>query len=299
MQFFDVLLDRLRAMPGVATAALVSHPPLRGEAFLQAVSLEHDTRLLTEVPIANIRLVDPDYFKALHIALRRGRLFDYRDRGRSVALINERTAAALWPQQDPIGQRFHHGGNDGPVREVVGVVADTREVSLLKATYFMAYIPYWTLTPESATLVLKSDIDTGALAGAIRSAVWSIDAAVPVPTVTTLTEAVAQAVAPNRFQMLLVGAFAASALLLATLGMYGVPAFAVSRRTQELGIRLALGAPSGSLVRMVVREGLGPVAAGLALGLLRRAGRGPPDSRAAVRRGARRPLGARRGDGCS
>ena len=106
------------------------------------------------------------------------------------------------------------------------------------------------------------------LADAFRRTVWSIDAAVPVPTVTTFAEAVERAVAPDRFQMLLVVAFAASALLLATLGMYGVPAFSVSRRTQELGIRLALGAPSGSLVRMVVREGLAPVAVGLALGLL-------------------------------
>ncbi len=132
----------------------------------------------------------------------------------------------------------------------------------------MAYLPYWTITPESATVVLRSDVDTGVLADAFRKTVWNIDPAVPVPTVTTLTEAVARAVAPNRFQMLLVGAFAASALLLATLGTYGVPAFSVSRRTQELGIRLALGAPSGSLVRMVVREGLAPVAVGLVLGLL-------------------------------
>ena len=206
--------------------------------------------------------------RGMKIALRRGRWFDHRDRGRSVAVINERTAAALWPRQDPLGRRFHHGGNDGPLCEVVGVAADTREVSLQKDAAFMAYIPYWAITPERATIVLKSDIDTGTLAGAIRRTVWNIDAAVPVPTVTTLTEAVAQAVAPNRFQMLLVGAFAASALLLASLGMYGVPAFSVSRRTQELGIRLALGASSGSLVRMVVREGLAPVAAGLALGLL-------------------------------
>jgi putative ABC transport system permease protein len=268
VQFFDRLLNRLRALPGVGTAALVSHAPLRGESYVQAVSLEHDTRQLTEVPIANIRLVDPDYFKALHIVLRRGRLFDDRDRGHSVAVINERTATALWPRQDPLGRRFHHGGHDGPLREVVGVVADTREVSLERAPFFMAYIPYWTLSPERATVVLRSDLDPGALAGALRTAVWEIDAAVPVPTVTTFTEAVGKAVAPNRFQMLLVGAFAASALLLATLGMYGVPAFSVTRRTQELGIRLALGAPSGSLVRTVVREGLAPVAVGLVLGLL-------------------------------
>jgi predicted permease len=268
VQFFDQLLARLRALPGVGTAALVSHPPLRGEAYVQAVSLEHDTRQLTEVPIANIRLVDPDYFKALHIVLRRGRPFDDRDRVRSVAVINERTATALWPRQDPLGRRFHHGGNDGPLREVVGVVADTREVSLQKTAYFMAYIPYWTIPPSTATVVLRSEIDTGALAGELRKAVWEIDAAVPVPTVTTFSEAVEKAVAPNRFQMLLVGAFAASALLLATLGMYGVPAFSVTRRTQELGIRLALGAPSGSLVRMVVRQGLAPVGVGLVLGVL-------------------------------
>jgi putative ABC transport system permease protein len=268
VQFFDRLLTRLRALPGVGTAALVSHPPLGGEAYVQAVSLEHDTRELTEVPTANIRFVDPAYFKALHIALRRGRLFDNRDRARPVALVNERTAAALWPKQDPLGRRFHHGGNDGPLREVIGVVADTREVSLQKAPYFMAYIPYWAGAPDGATVVLRSDLDAGTLAATLRKAVWEIDATVPAPTVTTFTEAVDRAVAPNRFQMLLVGAFGAAALLLATLGMYGVPAFSVSRRTQELGIRLALGAPSGSLVRMVVRQGLAPVVVGLILGLV-------------------------------
>ena len=284
VQFFDQLLDRLRAIPGVRTAALVSHPPLRGEAFLQAVSLEHDTRQLTELPIANIRLVDPDYFEALHITLRRGRLFDDRDRNRTVAVINERTAAALWPRQDPLGQRFHHGGHDGPVREVVGVVADTREVSLQTAPRFMVYLPYWTIAPDAATAVLRSDIDTGVLADAFRRTVWSIDAAVPVPTVTTFAEAVERAVAPDRFQMLLVVAFAASALLLATLGMYGVPAFSVSRRTQELGIRLALGAPSGSLVRMVGTRGARAGGGGARPGPPRRAGRRPPHSGPALRR---------------
>jgi predicted permease len=268
VRFFDQVLNQLRVVPGVRAATLVSQPPLRGEAFVQAVFREHDTRQLTELPIANIRLVDPGYFKALHIGLRRGRVFDERDRGRSVAVINERTAAALWPGQDPLGRRFRHGGPDRPLREVVGVAADTREVSLEKTTSFMAYLPYWVISPETATVVVKSDVDTGTLAAAIRRTVWSVDAAVPVPTVTTLTEAVERAVAPNRFQMLLVGAFAASALLLATLGMYGVPAFSVSRRTQELGIRLALGASSRSLIRLVVYEGLVPVAAGLALGLL-------------------------------
>ena len=268
VQFFDRLLARVRALPGVRTAAIISHPPLAGEAQVQSATGENDPRALTEAPTANFRFVDPAYFDALHIAVRHGRLFDDTDRRRCVAVLNERAAAAIWPGQDPIGRRFHRGGNDMPLCEVVGIVANTREVALQKTPYLIGYIPYWSSPPGQATVVLNTAVDPISLAGPLRRAVWEIDPGMPVPAVTTFAQALQNATAPNRFQMLLVGAFASCALLLASLGIYGVPAFAVARRTQELGIRLALGAAPRALVRMVVREGLLPVIVGLALGLL-------------------------------
>jgi predicted permease len=267
-QFFDRLLEKARALPGVSAAALASRPPLSGETQVQSASLEQDLRPLTEVPIANFRFVDAAYFNVLRITLRKGRLFDDRDRGRPAAVLNERLAAALWPGQDPLGRRFHRGGNDGPLHEVIGIVADTREINLQKTPYFIGYLPYWNDPPTQATLVLRSSVDPLSLAPPVRKAVETIDRAVPVPSITTLQQVVAAAVAPNRFQMLLVGAFAACALLLASLGVYGVPALAVARRTQEMGIRLALGAAPRALVRSVVREGLMPVVLGLAIGVI-------------------------------
>jgi len=268
VQFFDRLLSRARALPGVGKAAVVSHPPLSGEAQIQTASTEHDPRALTEAPLINFRFVDASYFETLHIALRRGRIFDARDRGRCVAALNERAASAIWAGQDPLGLRFHRGGNDTPLCEVVGIVADTREVSLQKGPSLMGYVPYWNSPPSQATVVLKTRVEPSALAGPLRQAIWEIDPDIAVPTVTTFASTVQRAVAPNRFQMLLVGAFAVCALVLVSLGIYGVPAFAVARRTQELGIRLALGARPQALVRTVVRDGLAPVVAGLTIGLM-------------------------------
>jgi putative ABC transport system permease protein len=261
-------LQSVRALPGVGRAAVVSHPPLSGEAQIQTATAEHDTRMLSESPMTNFRFVDAAYFETLGIALKRGRVFDDRDRGRCVAVLNERAAAAIWPGRDPLGLPFHRGGNDSPLCEVVGIVADTREVSLQKGPYLMGYVPYWNNPPWQTTIVLKTGVEPASMAGPLRQAVWDVDPAIPVPTVTTFASAVEQAVAPNRFQMLLVGAFALCALVLASLGIYGVPAFAVARRTQELGIRLALGARPSALVRAVVSEGLVPVLVGLVLGVL-------------------------------
>jgi putative ABC transport system permease protein len=131
----------------------------------------------------------------------------------------------------------------------------------------MGYIPYWNNAPWQATIVLKTETQPSSIAAALRQAVWDVDAGVPVPSVTTFADVLKAAVAPNRFQTLLVGSFAICALLLASLGIYGVPAFAVARRTQELGIRLALGANPRALIGSVVRDGLAPVVVGLALGL--------------------------------
>jgi predicted permease len=264
----DRLLAALRALPAVSEASLVSQPPLGGEAQVRTVTIEHDTRPIEQRPVTNVRYVDAGYFRALGVQLKAGRIFDNRDRGRHVAVINERMAAANWPGRNAIGLHFREGNEKHPMLEVVGVVRDTREVSLYKSPYPMIYVPYWAdgIGP-AATIVLKTSRPPEALAPEIRRAIWSVDPTIPVPTVATFRTSIDRVVAPDRFQMLLVLGFALSAVVLTSLGVYGVPAFAVARRARELAIRLALGAAPSALVRMVVRQGLAPVAVGLAIGL--------------------------------
>ncbi len=270
VSLYDRLLAAVRSLPAIGEATLVSEPPLAGEAHVRTISVEHDQRPIAERPVLNIRYIDGGYFHAVGIPVVRGRAFDDRDRPRRVILLNARAAEALWPGQRAVG-RFVRWGSDErprPPFEVVGVVGDAREVSLYKVPYLMGYVPYWTgdLDP-GVSLVLKTALDAPAVASSVRQAIRAVEPQMPPPAVTSFAAVVDQAVEPERFQFLLVGAFAASALLLAALGIYGVPAFAVARRSQELGIRLALGASPRALVRMVVREGLHPVAIGLALGL--------------------------------
>jgi putative ABC transport system permease protein len=268
IQFFDTLLSRARALPGARAVTLVSQRPLTGEAQVQTMVREHSTLTLAESPVVNFRFVDPGYFRALGITLRQGRLFEMADRNHPVAVINERTAAAVWPGQNAVGRKFQRGGADSPLCQVIGIVSDTREVGLQKDPVPMGYLPYWAEARTGASLMIVTD--AGQIAGmaqSVRRVLAGLDPTIPAPPVTTFMQAMSASVAPERFQMWLVGAFAGCALLLASLGIYGVPAFAVVRRSQELAIRLALGAEPRSLVRTVVVQGLAPVVAGTVLGL--------------------------------
>jgi putative ABC transport system permease protein len=269
IQFFDTLLSQARSLPGTRTVTLVSQPPLTGEAQVQTMTRERSTLTLAETPVVNFRFVDPAYFKALGIELRRGRLFDASDRQRLVGIVSEQTAAAVWPGEDALGRKFHRGATDGPLVEVIGIVRDTRVVGLRRDPVAMAYLPYWSEARTGASLMIVTDVGqmTG-MAQTVRRTIARIDPTIPVPTITTFVQAMQESVAPERFQMWLVIAFAGCALLLASVGIYGVPAFAVARRSQELAIRLALGAEPRSLVKMVVAQGLAPVIFGTGLGLV-------------------------------
>jgi putative ABC transport system permease protein len=268
IQFFDRLLAEARTLPGAAAVALVSQRPLNGEAQVQTLVHENSTLTLAQSPVVNFRFVDPGYFRALGITLRQGRLFDDTDRGRAVAIINERTAAAVWPNQNVIGRKFHRGGTDSPLCEVIGIVSDTREVGLQREPVAMGYLPYWSEGRTSASLMIVTGSgQIASMAQAITRTIATLDPSVPVPTITTFRQALSESIASERFQMWLVAAFAGCALMLASLGIYGVPAFAVARRSQELAIRIALGAEPRSLVKSVVLQGLAPVALGTAIGL--------------------------------
>ena len=262
--FFDRLLEKTRPLPGVLSAGLVSALPLQGETWLDLVAAEGDQRPLFERPMVNVRFVSPDYFKTLRIPFREGRPFDDSQRNRKVVIVSQGTARRLWPGQSPLGRRMLHNET---LEEVVGVTADIRSTSLDKDPVLIIYVPYWQRPRLSAALLVRTTMDPRGIAAGVREAIHQVDADVPVPKMQTLEEVMANSVAQRRFQMMLVMLFAAAALALAGFGIYGVVSYSVARRRTEMGIRMALGAGTAGLQRMVLWQGIRPVVAGLAAGI--------------------------------
>jgi predicted permease len=212
----------------------------------------------------NVRFVSPDYFKTLRIPFREGRPFDDSQRNRKVVIISQGTAHRLWPGRNAVGRRMQHNEN---LEEVVGVTADIRGTSLDKDPVLMIYIPYWQRPRQAASLLVRTAMDPRGIAASLRHVIRQMDADVPIPEMQTLQEVMLESVAQRRFQMMLVVLFAAAALALAGFGIYGVVSYSVARRRTEMGIRLALGAGTGGLRRMVLWQAIRPVAAGLAVGI--------------------------------
>ena len=173
-------------------------------------------------------------------------------------------AKRAWPGEDPIGKRFRFGPPTVPDKEVIGVINDVRGVSLEAGPSFSVYLPYWQGFFVGTSFAIKTRQDPVTTAAAIRAAIRSIDAELPLSALRTMDEVVEGSVAQRRFQANLVVVFGAAALLLASLGVYGVMSYAVTQRTTEIGIRLALGAERGAVLRMVLRQALRPVATGVA-----------------------------------
>src|SRR5580658_1105475 len=262
--FFDRLLEKVRPLPGVLSAGLVSALPLQGESWMDLAAAEGDQRPLFERPMVNVRFVSPDYFKTLRIPFRAGRPFDDSQRGRKVVIVSQGTARRLWPGRSPLGRRLLHNEH---LEEVVGVTADVRSTSLDKDPVMIVYVPYWQRPRLSASLLVRTAMDPRGIAAGMRETIHQVDADVPVPEMQTLQEVMSDSVAQRRFQTMLVMLFAASALALAGFGIYGVVSYSVARRRTEMGIRLALGAGTGGLQRMALWQGIRPVVAGLAVGI--------------------------------
>jgi len=223
------------------------------------------TEPLFEGALGNIRMVNSDYFRTMGMSLQTGRLFTELDREHQVAVVSSSVAKRAWPGEDPIGKRIHFPLPTIPDREVVGVVNDVRGVSLEAGPSLSVYLPYWQglfargQAGNGSAFAVKTTGDFVAMAPAIRTAIRSIDAELPLSAVRTMDEIVEGSVLQRRFQTTLMLMFAAAALLLATLGVYGVLSYAVTQRTSEIGIRLALGAERNAVRRMVLRQALRPV----------------------------------------
>jgi predicted permease len=262
--FVRTALDRLKVLPGVVDVAAANMLPLAGEGANSALSIPGTSVPLFEHALGNIRTVNSEYFRTMGLSLQAGRLFTDADRERQVAVISMSIAKRAWPGEDPVGKRFRFGPPTAPDREVIGVINDVRGVSLEAGPSYSVYVPYWQGFFISTSFAVKTTQDPVAIAPAIRGAIRSIDAELPLSALQTMDEVVEGSVAQRRFQTNLVLVFGAAALLLASLGVYGVMSYAVTQRTTEIGIRLALGAERGAVLRMVLRQALRPVAAGVA-----------------------------------
>jgi putative ABC transport system permease protein len=267
LRFFDEAVARVRALPGASGAALTSRLPLRGEATVNLLSYPGDQRPAAARPLANYRYVTPEYFATIGTPLLRGRTFRDTDRGRQVVVLSASAAQALWPGEDAVGKQVKTGGYLGAVSDVIGVAADSRAVDLTRTNVLFTYLPYWLRGPSSASIVIRTTVPPATLAAAVRRAIWDVDRQVAIPRVETMEDIVAVSVADRRFQLSLMLAFGCAAALLAALGVYGVVSYSVARRGREMGIRIALGARPGDIHRLVIAEGLRPVAAGLTAGL--------------------------------
>jgi len=278
-EFYRNVLGQLDHLPGVEEAAITSSLPLSGDSWEDMVRVPGDNRTWTQLPLESFRWVSPGYFSAIHLRLIAGQLFSPSDWGRNVAVVSQKTAKTLWPGKNPVGQQFTFAGRDNEKPfTVVAEVGDARTVSLAKPDPMIIYVPYWYRCDEAAGLVIRTRQDPATIANAIRKTIWSVDASVPVPAMRTLGGMLADSVASRRFEMDLLLLFAASALLLAGLGVYGVVTYSVVQRRREIGLRMALGAERANIYQLVLRDGLLPVCfgaiagVGLAFGLARVAG---------------------------
>ena len=267
-RFMKTLIESVRPLPGVKSVGVSNMLPLSGEGGNNLISLEGTTVSFPDRPLADIRGVNPGYFQTLGIPLRQGRIFAETDGEHKVAVVSANTAGRLWPGENPLGKRFKIGDPDGPFFEVAGVVGDVRSVGLDRLPSLTVYAPYWQRrTYNGPGLAVKTAIDPGAVSSAVRSAIRQIDAELPVPRFETMEQMVNESVAQRRFQRNLLMVFAFTALLLASMGIYGVVSYSVILRTNEMGIRMAIGAHPSDVLKMILRQAMTPVAIGALIGL--------------------------------
>jgi predicted permease len=270
-QFFVDLLERVRALPGVTAAGAVSVLPMSplGVQFTIPFTIDGlDVASPSERPTAGYRGVLAGYFETMGIPVVNGRTFDAfdgRDGGTRVAIINETAAARYFPGADPIGRmiRMPMAGD----LQIVGVAGDVRQGGLQAPAAAEVFVPYYQLAISEMQVVVASDRPPDEIARAVRPLVSGLDPLLPIGKVSALDDLVAASIAQPRFNMALLIGLALSAALLAAVGVYGIVAYAVSRRTPEIGLRIALGAGAGETFRLVVGGAVRLVAIGIGLGL--------------------------------
>jgi putative ABC transport system permease protein len=273
IEFYDRALAELRALPGVRTVGGVMGLPLSGLRFNISFDIEgHPPAQPGKEPSMEVRVATPDYFRALGIPLTRGRLFTDADRFESpqVVLLSEAARREYFPGENPLGRRVVLGWKNDQRRaggEVVGVVGDVKDLGLDEPAPAEIYLPHAQMGVGQMTIILRSDVPAASLAALVTRTVHGLDPNLPISSLRSLDAIIARSVSQPRFYMLLLGTFAVAALLLAAIGIFGVMSYAVTQQTREFGIRIALGADRGAIVRMVLTRAMLLITLGLGLGV--------------------------------
>jgi len=273
--FYQQALERIGALPGVKSAAAVSFIPLTFVRGSKGFSIEGRVPPAAgQIPMAGYDAVTPGYFESLQIPLHSGRDFSWRDtpQGQRVVIINEAMARTYWPGEDPLGKRIKFGtpGDPFPWWTISGVVSDIREFDVLTLPRPTLYLPVSQADDSIYVLrdwLVRASGDPMTIASSIRRAMREVDPDLPVSRLRSLEQVRSISVAPQRFNLSLFGLFAVLALVLAAVGIYGVMAYSVAERTREIGIRMALGAQRGNVVKLVLAQGVRHAALGVFLGL--------------------------------
>jgi len=272
VEFYRELTNRVRALPGVVSAGIVTPLPSAGDFDQTGIEIEHQPIPPGQAPMVDRYIMTPGYLQALGIRLERGRELTEQDVADAplVMLVSESFAARFWPNEDPIGKRtklpWNPGREDEPWRTVVGVVRDVKQYGPDKPSAMGLYLPHAQYPVSFMTLVARTSGDPSDMIATVRKTVQGLDADQVPTNVATMEDVMMNSIQSRRFPMFLLGGFAALALALAAVGIYGVMSYVVAQRTHEIGIRMALGAGTGNVLRLIVGNGLWLAVMGILLG---------------------------------
>jgi putative ABC transport system permease protein len=271
IRFYQQVLERVKNLPGVQTAAVISHLPVEETGYNGNISVADKTYPPNESPLVEYRAVSEDFFQTAGVPLLRGRLFSKRegDDMHPVVVINDAMAKQVWPGEDPIGKQI----TDDPKATVIGVVGDVKNRGMLQQPVPEMYAPYtvkdfWPDMRWNMRLLVRSTLDNNSIAAAVRREVQAVDPAQPIYAVQGMNLVIENTVRDKSLNTTLLSVFAGVSLLLALIGVYGVMSYTVAQHTREIGIRMALGAQPGTILKLIIGRGFVLVSMGVAIGVL-------------------------------